>query len=98
MLAYRRTWCIKLGCMEEALALIQQAVDSFKERGAIGRAYSPNISPVDIIVWEENWESVEARDQFWAGLDDVPELAEWFQNWFKVVERGGTQEIWNLRV
>jgi hypothetical protein len=95
MLAYRRTWHVKLGCMDEALELIHQAVDEFKERGAIGRAYSPHISPADIIVWEEDWESAEDHDQFWAGLGEGTK--EWFQNWFKVVERGGSQEVWNLR-
>ena len=63
MLAYRRTWHIKLGCMDQARALIQEAVDTAKERGLIGRAYSSYISRTDIIIWEENWENEADHDQ-----------------------------------
>ncbi|MBN1935049.1 MAG: hypothetical protein JW934_10310 [Anaerolineae bacterium] len=97
MLAYRRTWYIKLGCMHDALEMIQRAVDMFKERNGTGRAYLPNIGPADVIVWEENWADVQEHDQFWARYGDSPEAQEWFQQWFKLIERGGTQEIWDLK-
>jgi hypothetical protein len=90
MLAYRRTWLIKLGCMEEALEMIQQPVDTFKQHGHVGRAYSSNRGPADVIVWEEDWASVEEHEKFWVELRADPATAAWF-------ERGGAQEIWNLR-
>jgi hypothetical protein len=97
MLAYRRTWYIKVGCMQDALGMIQQAVDLFRERGLAGRAYSSNVGPADVIVWEEDWPNAQKHDQFWAEFRVSPEAQEWFQQWFKLVERGGTQEIWDLK-
>jgi hypothetical protein len=97
MLAYRRTWYIKLGRMGQARELIQQAVDIFKERSLVGRAYSPRFGPADVIVWEEDWESVEDHDKHWAEFRGDPETQEWFEAWHEVVERGGQQEVWRLQ-
>ena len=97
MLAYRRTWHIKFGCMDQARELAQEAVDVWKERGLTGRAYSSYVSPVDVIVWEENWESEADHDEAWAELRDSPEARGWFPRWYEVVERGGVQEIWRLQ-
>lgn len=97
MLAYRRTWYVKLGRMQEALELIQQAVDTFRDRGFTGRAYSSNVGPADVIVWEEDWSSTQEHDQAWAEFGNTAEAKEWFQQWFKLVERGGMQETWNLK-
>jgi hypothetical protein len=83
--------------MEKALAHIQQARDIFKERGAIGRVYSSRFGPTDVIVWEENFDSVEDHDRLWAELGGTPETKAWFQKWFELVELGGSQEVWNLQ-
>lgn len=97
MFAYRRTWYIKVGCMQEALEMVPQAMDIFKERGLTGRAYSSNVSPADVIVWEEDWPDTQEHDQFWAKFWPSAEAQAWFQEWYKLVERGGMQEIWDLR-
>jgi hypothetical protein len=97
MLAYRRTWHIKLGYMDQARELIQEAVDLAKEQGMIGRAYSSFISPVDVIVWEEDWENEADQDQWWAENRSSPEVQDWFARWHEVVERGGRQEVWHLQ-
>lgn len=97
MLAYRRTWHIKLQHMEQARELIQAAVDIAKERGMIGRAYSSHIGPADILVWEENWEHEADHNQWWAAFGNSSDVQAWFARWHAVVERGGVQEIWELQ-
>jgi hypothetical protein len=97
MLAYRRTWHIKLGRMDQARELIQEPVDSFKERGFIGRAYASHIGPADVIIWEEDWESEADHDAAWEEIRDAPGTQDWFSRWYEVAERGGTQEIWRLQ-
>jgi GrpB-like predicted nucleotidyltransferase (UPF0157 family) len=97
MLAHRRTWLIKGGCMDEALEMIQRAVDIFKEHGHVGRAYSSHRGPTDVIVWEEDWANEEEHERFWVQLRADPEVTEWFERWHTLVERGGSQEVWHLR-
>ena len=63
MLAYRLTLKVKPGCMQKALALVkstnEKAVPDFT-----GRIYTPAYAPVDILVFEEGYESVAAREAF----------------------------------
>ena len=77
--------------------LHKEAADIAKARGLIGRAYSSYISPVDVIVWEENWENEADHDQWWAENRNSSEVQAWFARWYEVVERGGVQEIWRLQ-
>lgn len=97
MIAYRRTWHIKVGCMDQARELLQVPVDGFKERGWTGRAYSSYVSPADVIVWEENWENEAEHDKAWAELRANPRTQNWYSRWYEVVERGGALEIWRLQ-
>jgi hypothetical protein len=83
--------------MDQARVLAQEAVDVAKERGMIGCAYSSYISPVDVIVWEENWENEADHDQWWAENRSSPEVQDWFARWYEVVERGGVHEVWRLQ-
>jgi hypothetical protein len=83
--------------MDQARELIQEAVDTAKERGLIGRAYSSYISLADTIVWEENWENEADHDQWWAEFGNSPQVQEWFSRWHEVAERGGRQEVWRLQ-
>jgi hypothetical protein len=97
MLAYRRTWYIKQGCMQDAVKMIQQGVDIARERGKTGRAYWSNVGPADVVVWEEDWPSAQEHDQWWVGFSRCAECQEWVQQWLKLVERGGAHEIWDLK-
>lgn len=100
MYAYRTTWHIKEGHMQEAIELLQRVINSWKEQGLIGRLYyAPQVSRENVLVWEENWEDPEAHDKFWAEGSEVhtsEKAKQFFAKWAKVVEGKGEDEIWSL--
>ena len=68
MFAYRTTWIIKEGRMQEALELVTRNTEQTKhmmtENVAV-RVYTPNLSP-NVLVYEDVFESEEEHDRLWA--------------------------------
>ncbi len=100
MYAYQAKWHIKEGRIQEAVELLQGVVNSYKARGMIGRLYySPQVSQKNILVWEENWETPEAHDKWWADESEArsSERAKIFwAKWAEVTEGEAKNEIWSL--
>jgi len=100
MFAYRTKWHIKEGRIQEAVELLQGIVNRYKELGMIGRLYySPQVSQKNILVWEENWETPEAHDKWWADESEVrnsENAKKFWAQWAEVVEGEAKSETWSL--
>jgi hypothetical protein len=95
MLAYRTTWIVKQGKMQEALDLLSAESKRAKPKGAQVRVYTPSISP-NALIFEDAWESAEAHDDFWAEYNQTPEAAPFWTKWHEVTERSVGTERWNV--
>jgi quinol monooxygenase YgiN len=100
MLAYRTTWIVKQGKMQEALealsALLNKADIDEVEGGLAVRVYTPEISP-NVLVYEEIWENAPAHDAYWNAYDSTsPEAAPFWTKWDEVIERSVGTDCWNV--
>ena len=99
MLAYRTTWIVKQGKMQEALEALSAELDRTVgkvEGGITTRVYTPNISP-HVLVYEEVWENAAAHDAFWNAYDGTsPEAAPFWTKWNEVIERSVSDDRWNV--
>ena len=95
MLVNRRTFIVKRGCMEEALALLKAEKERVSHPHA-GRIYTPSIGPFGVLVNEVEFESLEEYERFWAEWSASPEGAAFMEKWYDLTETGGTNEIWTL--
>jgi quinol monooxygenase YgiN len=100
MLAYRTTWIIKQGRMQEALETISAELGRGNmaeiEGGLAARVYTPNIGP-NVLIYEEVWEDAAAHDAFWGTYDrNAPEVAPFWAKWGDVTERSIGSERWNV--
>ena len=92
----RRVFPVKMGCMEEAVALVKGAIEGNKSYKHGYRIYTPEIGPFDVLVVEWEYESLEEQQRVWAAWFARPDTPTFAEKWNKVVERGGGSEIWNL--
>lgn len=100
MLAYRTKWHIKEGHIQEAVELLQKALDAYKAQGREARIYyEPQVSPRSVLVWEEDWEDPDEHDKFWAEGAEVHTgegAKEFWARWAEVVEGEAKNEVWSL--
>ena len=79
MLAWRTTWLVKQGMMEEAAEWASEAFRTEcarnKTKGGGIRIYTPQISPY-VLVFEENWATVADYEAFWEELPARPAYAD----------------------
>jgi len=92
MFAYRTTWIVKKGCMQKALELFDVGKPP---ECSVMRVYTPNISP-NVLVFEEDWESKEAHEKFWATYPTSPEGQAALAQFDELVERSTATELWNV--
>lgn len=93
MLINRRTFVIKRGQFDAALALMREAV---QQGGARGRILIPEVAPFDLLVVEGEFESLAAYEQYWNDWFGQPTNTAFLQRWQSVTETGGTNEIWRV--
>lgn len=93
MLMNRRTFVIRRGQFQEAVALMREAV---QQSGGRGRILLPEVAPFDQIVVEAEFESLAAYEQFWNDWSAQPATAAFLERWQTVTETGGTNEIWRV--
>lgn len=93
MLVNRRTFVVKRGYMNEAVAL---QVAERERTGTAYRIYMSSIGPFDVIALEFEGENLEEYERVWAEYFASPEAAQFLEKWYEVTETGGTNEIWEL--
>ena len=91
----RRTYIAKRGRYNELVALWKEARQGPPAlKGAAGnfRIYWPIAGPIDAIVIEYEFESLEEYGKFWSKY----ELTEFGKRLNEATESGGTNELWLL--
>jgi hypothetical protein len=98
MLVYRETYIVKRGRMKEAIAMCVEISKGFAWPHA-ARIYHPYLSPLSILIWEAEVESVaeweKMRAAFYAHASN-PKHAGWEKKWNELLESGGNYEIWEV--
>ena len=95
MIVNRRTFVVKGGCWEEAVAMAVAETKRLSHPHA-RRIYLSNISPFDTLVFEAEFENLAEYETFWADWFASPEGAAFAEKWDTLVRSGGTNEIWTL--
>ena len=93
MIVDRRTFVVKKGRMDEAVALAAE------ERSRIDgtyRIYRPTIGPIDVVAFEFEGGSLADNERGWVEWSATPEAAEFIKKWNELTEPGGSIEIWTL--
>jgi hypothetical protein len=93
MLAYRWTFVMKHGRMEEALEL--NKATPFARDYAKSRIYTPDLGPA-VFVFELVVESEEAMLKYFDEFNATPEAEAFWAKWNALVERQVSTERWNV--
>lgn len=93
MIVNRRTFVVKRGRFEEAVALFMAERE---RKGITGRIYVPETGSFDTIVMEQEYESLEEYEKDLSEYFASPEAAQFLEKWYDLTETGGTNEIWRL--
>lgn len=93
MLINRRTFVIRRGQFDEALALMREAV---QQSGAPTRILIPEVAPFDHLVVEGEFESLAAYERYWGEWFASPDATAFLERWQTVTDTGGTNEIWRV--
>jgi hypothetical protein len=95
MLAYQTTWDVKPRCMGKALEFLKKFVTEARFGASKVRVYTPKIGP-NVLVFEATWESVEEHDKWWEEYSPTPEATAKPDEWYELVEKSISTEVWNV--
>ena len=95
MIVNRRTFTVKWGRVEEAVALAKTGGERVSPPHAL-RLYTNNIGPFSTIAIEVEFKNLEEYERWWAEWFASPENIALNGNLLALLEAGGTNEIWNL--
>ena len=94
MLVNRRTFIIKPGHLEKAIALGKAEITRVWPSMPV-RYYRGHIAPFDTFALEAEWESLSVYEK--AMAEGFPRVsAEFWDKWNQLTEAGGTNEFWEL--
>ena len=99
MIVNRRTFNVKPGLMEEAVALLKAGFEAFPAYTGAYRIYAWSIlaaAPGDVMVVEFEYEDLEAYQRLWTEWAASPGAAAYFEKSGELFDRGGSSEIWEL--
>jgi hypothetical protein len=91
MFINRRTNKVKPWAMDELVKLTKA---EFERIGSKGKIYTPYIGPYDVIVFDFEYESLEAYQSSWEEWFASPEADEFLKKFNTLVESGGSNELW----
>jgi hypothetical protein len=99
MLAYRTTWIVKEGRMQEALEDISAEIERSRPLGIAARVYTPSISP-NVLFFDTVYEDEAAHRAFWdaynADSRNSPKGKAFWAKWGEATERSTGTERWNV--
>jgi hypothetical protein len=95
MLVNRRTFLVRRGCFDEAVAMMVAEVQRVGIPHAC-RLYVPEIGPFSTVVLEVEFESLAEYEEFWAEYFASAEGVAFNEKWGEVTESAGTNEVWEL--
>lgn len=95
MLVNRRTFPVKPGCMERALALLRDAGQKFPHpQGRPRRLYTADIGQLNVVGFEIEYANLTEYEAYWAAIATADWIADFFAQWDTLIETGATNEIW----
>lgn len=96
MLINRRSYPVKKGCVEQALALLRDAGQSFAHpQGRPRRLYAANIGAIDMVAFEIEFATLAEYEAYWNAVAAEPWIGNFFAQWNTITEAGGMNEIWS---
>ena len=96
MIVDRRTFLVKRGHEAEVVALIKTAIEGNTPYTKTYRIYMSDIGPHDMVVVEWEYEDLQEMRAAWATWEASPGIAQFWEQWYSLTERGGSGEIWKL--
>jgi len=99
MIVNRRTFNVRPGRMQEAVALVLKEVAAERERGGMSgpvRVYTSSIGTFDQMAVEWEYENLAVYEKGWAEWWARPTNAAFMQKWFELTKGGGSNEVWDL--
>jgi hypothetical protein len=94
MIVNRRSFIVKKGCSEKVVKLLGTVVDG--KNKPVVRIYSGFISPSDQVVWEAEFENLEAYTKFSTEWTASKKRATILKKFEELTESGGSSEIWRV--
>ena len=94
MIAQRITWHVKIGQVDEMVALLRPYLQDAD--GSLKRVYTPNLSPYDVVVGEFEYESLAALESDWNEWNASDEAADFMPKFLALREGSSNSEVWTL--
>ena len=95
MFAFRTTWIMKEGKMDDALQLCRDTAEKVDLKALESRVYAAHYSPNEL-VYEELWASIEEHDAFWEGHRVALEEVGFWDAWGELTERATSTYVWKV--
>ncbi len=89
MYVNRRTFIVKRGCTDEAVAML---VEGSGDSDA--RIYRSHYGPFDTVAFEIEAASMAEMEAIWNEWSESPESETFMQRWHEITKSGGKSEIW----
>jgi hypothetical protein len=87
-------WNVKPGKVEQVAEMLKQVLHDTDQ--PIKRVYVPKISPLNRVVFEQEYENLAEWERLRDEWSASEYAAEFMPKWYEVVEGGGTEEVWEL--
>jgi hypothetical protein len=91
MFINRRTNKVKPWAMDELVKLTKAEIE---RTGGKAKIYTPYFGPYDVVVFDFEYESLEAYQKSWAEWFASPEADDFMKKFNTLVESGGSNELW----
>jgi hypothetical protein len=93
MFINRITFKVKPGVMDEVVKLSKAEIE---RTGSKATVYTPYFGPNDVVVFDFEFESIEASEKYWDEWFASPEGDQFMKKFNTLVESGGSNELWNV--
>ena len=90
----RRTFNVKRGRMDEAVAAVKAESERFSSYTGPLRIYTAETGPADTLAVEWEYGSLEEYHRLWNEWGSTPGTAAYMEKWYELTEPGGTNELW----
>jgi hypothetical protein len=91
MFINRITYKVKPGSIVEVVKLSKAEIERTRSKATVYTAY---FGPNDVVVFDFEFESLEAYQKFWNEWFASPEGDEFMKKFNTLVESGGSNELW----
>jgi hypothetical protein len=97
MLVERYVWEAKPGRREGLVEWLQELVARDENKDLTTRVYTTEFGAWNRVALEVEYETEEARQQYWAGIEWTEDIIEFVKKLADLVEPGETRELLQLR-